>query len=297
MSIREPSQTELREFYALYPRDAVAAAREPTIKPLRLTNKHLDDLTATMGVIDAQSGSERVRRSLSEAAEYFTSSLWLQEAPALSKVERELRQIATSARKLSRLVLNDPSNTHQMTYAIRGWLHMAADEYGARVGRPPEIDRYAIPWNYWSACKLPSILQSIDLLEHLAELAALQVRRELAGKSKGSAFGAAKREAMRVLVHRLALAWLHAKGTPPGDGTDAYNKGKASGPFIRFAHRFISILRKVVTEEQRRYLPTIDDELSVTPDMIRAHLRVFRFRLLPREEREVRMVKSGRKKT
>jgi len=153
-------------------------------------------------------------------------------------------------------------------------MRIAAEKYGQQVVDTTERRGWDVPWNFWPAYRLPSAIQSVELLEHWAKMAKEMVDADV-GKSKGSR----GKSSARVLVHRLALAWLHARKQPPGRGYDPINS-RADGPFIRFASRFVEIMRLNVPPSLRTQLPTIDRELNaLTPDAIRGHLRLFLRRL------------------
>ena len=273
MNIKNPSDEELRELVYQFKETSFHSpyAPLPQFERIRLTNEQISELLALLGGTEEPEPRNYSRRQLVEAAEYYCDSLWHQETISPSVAAKKLSNVCSGARKL--LNSFDDSSLQTRLY-VQSFMRIAAEKYGHQVMSTTERRGWDIPWNFWTACRLPSAVQSVELLEHWAEMAKEMLQPDI-GKSKRNR----GKSAARVLIHRLALAWLHARRRPPGAGYDTINS-KADGPFIRFASRFVELLRLNVPPSLRTQLPTIDHELStLTPGAIRGHLRLFLKRL------------------
>ena len=214
---------------------------------------------------------DHIRQQLVEAAEYYCNSLWHQETIAPSIASKTIGNICSAAR---RLLDSFDSSSLQTRLYVQSFMRIAAEKYGQQVMDTTERRAWDVPWNFWAAYRLPSAIHSVELLDHWAKMAKEMIDADV-GKRKGNR----GKSAARVLVHRLALAWLHARKHPPGAGYDAINM-RAEGPFIRFASRFVELLKLNVPLSLKTQLPTIDQELDdLTPGAIRGHVRLFLRRL------------------
>ena len=186
------------------------------------------------------------------------------------------------------LIRTDRSHGTTLHYYALGMLQQAATEYGRKVGRPAGCNPQEIPWNFWDAYRLPSAIDSVALIAHWATLAEGLIQRyaELDKEDRarsgrtGTYLG---KPAARVLIHALANIWGNAKGKPPSDNHP---------PFIKFATQFVWCLKSNLTDKQRRYVPTIEDELDnlTSTDAVRAHLRTYLGRL--RREKMAKLAKQ-----
>ena len=214
---------------------------------------------------------DHIRQQLVEAAEYYCNSLWHQETIAPSIASKTIGNICSAAR---RLLDSFDSSSLQTRLYVQSFMRIAAEKYGQQVMDTTERRAWDVPWNFWAAYRLPSAIHSVELLDHWAKMAKEMIDADV-GKRKGNR----GKSAARVLVHRLALTWLHARKHPPGAGYDAINM-RAEGPFIRFASRFVELLKLNVPLSLKTQLPTIDQELDdLTPGAIRGHVRLFLRRL------------------
>ena len=229
----------------------------PQFERIRLTDQQIGELLALLGVPEKPGPRDYIRQQLIEAAEYYCDSLWHQETIAPSVAVKNLTNFSKAARKLLSS-FNDPSL--QTRLYVQSFMRIASEKYGQQVMDTAERRQWSVPWNFWTAYRLPSAIQSVELLEHWAEMAKKILQPDI-GKSKGNS----GKSAARVLIHRLALAWLQARNQPPGAGYDTIN-AKADGPFIRFASKFVELLKVNIPLSLRAQLPTIDRELSaLTP--------------------------------
>lgn len=90
-----------------------------------------------------------------------------------------------------------------------------------------------------------------------------------------------KKPAMRVLIHRLGLAWLHARGEHPKVSVSPKTR-KPGGEFIRFVQHFITAMREQTKEKHIKAAPNITHELKgATPNAIHSHVKAFNQQLMP----------------
>ncbi len=260
MSIAKPTDEELRELFFLFPEGKAAADRMPQIEPLKLGNAELDRFVAALGNIPEAYSRQWVRKQLAEAAEYFCNGYALQKYPRPSETARRFAAIQAAAQSLIQAL--EPNGA--MTSDIQAYLQIAADEYGSRVRRPVDVGLYDIPWNFWSAYKLPSVIESVRLIEHWAELAQARLQRNVEENKRKKRTGNLGDPAVRVLVHRLALSWI-------------YVRGEVFIGFTSFAREFIEAMKERLTDAQRSHFEHIGNKLShaSSEQAIRNHLRSF----------------------
>jgi hypothetical protein len=282
MSIQKPSEQELRDHYFIFdnnkPREL---GWRPKIEPVRLADKTVDDLLKTLRPFSTSVQTDYIRQKISEAAEYYWRTLWEQTAPSPAKALTRLTKVQNAAKVLTAHTGSQSRAADRLDYHIQSYLLSAADEYGQQVGKP-EAASQEIPWMFWSRFRLPSAITSVALIEHLAGLAKKQIeaRVQLDGrKTKKASI------ANRVLIDRLALVWMSAKGSPPPDD---------SVLFYQLASRFVLGVEARLTPQHRRLLPTIQSEIEKLkkPNVVRWHLRRFLLRLEEERERRDRKLRT-----
>lgn len=166
---------------------------------------------------------------------------------------------------------------------VHTWLRQAAEKYRDHVKLPADVSPYDVPWNYWEAWALPRAIAGISLLELWAKEASALVTRTSDTKRRG----AARKHALRVTIHRLALCWLHAFGKAPGAGIRVVEKRAikakdqyiADGPFIRFAISFFEGMKQCTNDKQMSDYPQLKKLLKPSRDTIRKYLQQFKTRL------------------
>lgn len=277
MTIADPTEEEVRELYFLFAPDKVAQPRLPSVPELVLASQ---DVTALMRVLDERRNT-RIARSyleehLTQAARYFPRDLYLQERPSASALDARFRSMQKAAWKLLEVLTVRSARPSEMRDdEIAARLQMAASTYGSRIGHPePSPPPETIHWNFWETCKLPSVITGVSLLEHWATMVREQLRteRRKGRRNRGNT-------AFRVLVHRLALVWLHNGGKRPGAGYSLSRGGESA--FTRFVRQYLKAMLSVIRDEHLRYTPTIAAQLKRSDDSIRGQLRVFNRRLPP----------------
>ncbi|MBI3918166.1 MAG: hypothetical protein HY322_14315 [Betaproteobacteria bacterium] len=275
MSVKNPSDEELRDILFRFNETNVGWPYELVpFEQSYLTPEQIEYLVRLLGTTRA---GDHVRQELAEIAECYCRDLWFQEKPSPSEIKRRLTQIQTSAHKLLRSFHARDDSSQQAKAFVQSYMRLATSEYARRMKEEyPEFARDT-PWNFWTAYRLPSAIQSVELVEHWAESAIAIVDRE--SRPKGRVVKTKKnvgKTAARALVRSLAGVWRHAHGEFPGAGYST-TKREADSPFTRFTLKFIKFLRANVTADRRRHLPNIDNELSdLTADAIRGHLRTFK---------------------
>lgn len=197
-------------------------------------------------------------KGLLDPAGWFLRSLVLQNYPPSSQIDKSLEQIESAASRLRRNLSNP---------LVWPYMRMAA-------GDIVEDDH-----------TLDTAVAAVENLRRWSQEARGIVRRndetkrkDRPTKGKGKSKGLPKRSAMRVLIHRLALLWMHThKGIRP---TVSVNRdGTSGGKFIRFAQSYIKAMRNQTTDKHRRHAGNIEEELNVTANAIASHLRFFLARL------------------
>ena len=235
---------------------------------------------------------------LHDAARWFTSSLVQQNYPPSSQIDKLLERIESAASRL-RFGLSNPLATPYMRMAagdvveddrtldtaflavenLRRWSQEAREiirRYD-EIERIDEAERKALGEAIADANARGERKATRDAIAEARARA--KVDNTAKRRTKGTPKGRAKKSAMRVLVHRLALLWLRTHhGIPP---TVSVNRdGHASGKFIRFAQGYINAMREQTTDEHRQHARNIDAELAeVSTDTIAWHLRMFTARL------------------
>lgn len=229
-----------------------------TIPEHHFTEDQIATFCKLLGTSPKNLSRKMVEEYLLGAGRGFTSSLVQQNYPSNSQIEKSLEKIESAAARLRASLLN-PLTTPYMRLA---------------AGDVAEDDR-----------TLSTAVVEVENLGRWSKEAREEIGRSDEGersadaerKPKGKPRGRAKRMAMRVLIHRLALLWLHThKGTPPT--VSVKKDGSSSGQFIRFAQSYIKAMRKQTTSEHRRYAGNIDKELDVSADAIVSHLKIFKAR-------------------
>ena len=306
MSIAKPTDEELRDICAPFLGKKTADARMPSIPEIRFSNAEVSELLKLLG----RDTADINHQELLNAGRWFPDALYLQELQSNSELEKAFAGIQNAALSLLEKLGVKGGSTTRIPHSVSAYLQIAACEYGIRVGRPRT--REQMPWNFWEAYKLPSVIVGVSLLEHWAGMARDRLRagilRHAAEKQRRNP-GAT---AMRVLIHKLAFVWRHTTGEWPGAGFSS-SRGTADGPFIRFALRYLEFMRKNITAEHRQHVPCIDAELTVARrarqaqsanyarhenerirDSIRVHLKSFKRRLA--SSKSSQMARSPRRK-
>lgn len=284
MSVGNPSEKELRDILFLFEETNIDSPYYPPfILGTPPNDAQLGELTKLLGV---PALTEWTRKELIETAEAFCLSLSHQEAIPLKYAKKRIEVIRNSARKLldtfnviesssrkNKASVKKYASAHTIPF-IQPFMRMGASEYARNIHQQyPDLARM-VPWNFWGAYRLPSAIQSVELLEHWAELAIVHL--DNLDKKSGARKGNQGKIAARVMIQRLARAWQSAKGALPGAGYSTH-RTRADGPFIRFSLEFIEQLRTNATAEQKGYLPSFDKELNgLTEDSIRGHLKAYK---------------------
>lgn len=236
------------------------------------------------------------------AARWFTSDLVQQNYPPSSQIDKSLERIESAASRL-RVNLLNPLATPYMRMAagdvvkddrtldtavvavenLRRWSQEAREIVTRHdeAERRDEAERKAIGK---AIAETNAGGERKATPEAIAEaIARAKAENTAKRRAKGKPKGHAKRTAMRVLIHRLALLWLHTHGgTPP---KVSVRNNHASGKFIRFAQFYIQAMRKQTTSEHlkfaksRKFARFIDKELDISADVIAWHLKTFTARL------------------
>lgn len=276
MSISEPTDEELRELYFLFRQNKPSDPRMPIIPEITITDQQVTEL---ISLLAPKYPLHPLRmKELIDPGRYFPDSLYRQKFPSHSEIQLRFEKIQRAALALLDALGVTSASTTKLPPEVTSYLQIAAADYGEHVGRPEGINRKDLHWEFWPACKLPSVITSISLLEHWAGMARDRQESEVNRRKAEPKRTHSGDSAFRVLIHRLALVWLNTHGTAPGAGFSS-SHGRAQGPFIEFAAAYLGAMQKHITPEHRRYLPTIDKELARNKDSIRTQLLHFKRRL------------------
>jgi hypothetical protein len=294
MSIAKPTPKELREHYFLFPDREGAVPRFPNFPSIQFTEAELEELLQPLRA-QANYGHDNetwLRNQLAEAGAYFPRDLYHHLRPSLSGTERRFIKIQNAANALLNSLGVTSKSPRTLPAEIEAWLQMAAARYGQDVGLPEGVAPMEVHWDFWSGCKLPSVVVGISLLEYWASVACADLRKSIKNRkiptirAVSGAVPPGQKElrrrnsgdaASRLLIQNLARFWHQWTGKMPGAGFHVPSNS-ADGPFIRFAQRYFRMMQKHITDEHRLHFANneIDTRLGATKDSIRAHLRGYK---------------------
>lgn len=289
MGVSAPSDRELRDIVYQFEEtsDYCPYPAIPDMPPLLLTAGQVERVMTILG----DPRRRNVEKELREAAKYFPNALWTQDNPAPSHVQRKIKEIQNRALALRESFENIQSL--QMKMSVFSFLRQGVEIYRDTLASEHNIAALNLPWNFWTAHKLPSTIAAIEMLEHLAGLASVtldRIIRQDALQRRGRRNSG--RTAARVLIMNLALAWLHTKGCWPFAGPDTYVRTR-NARFMKFCRTFLAETKTLVTDVHRSYLPNIDRELTLNGPAIQGHLNRLK-RIVAHYAKEESAAKAGK---
>lgn len=224
------------------------------VDPIRLTQEQEDAaLLLLAGSFVLNFGPHDWRRAaIASAVSGYAEHYKIQTAPRLPETRRRLERLRATAKAFEKMATAED---------VRQYLGMAAIDYatenkvGAALGGARDIAK-------WCAESESYIRRLLE-----AEKAATKRGQKGYGANRGN-------PSSRVLIHNLALAWLHSYGVPPAKTLGSSNK------FFGFV-RFIALAMIAnLTTQQRRQLRGIERELKIlalekNDKVVRNHLVIF----------------------
>ena len=285
MSVENPTKQELQELLFRFPESNSKSRyqRLPVIPPIELRNVQVTKLVKLLGKLKNPELEGHIRQQIKDAAKYFPNELMLQNLPAPSHLIRKFKGIQSAAVCL-RKKLNNIDDT-LLKSSVFAFLLQGIDEYAHRIRQLPDCADTDIPWNFWTAYRLPSALQSIELLEHWTGLAIERLTKVMnSNKQEWQQRGyQGKRthkgkSATRVLIHRLAIIWSTGKGILPVARLGTQMNTRTTG-FVKFSSQFVKSVEANVTKKHEAYLPQIKKELELDANAIQTRLKTLKERL------------------
>lgn len=232
------------------------------VDPIRLTQEQEDAaLLYLPGSFALNIGPHDWRRNaIASTVTAYAEHYKIQTAPRLPDTRRRLEQVRAMAKALEKLATAED---------VRQFLSMAAIDYStesktdAALGGVRQIAK-------WCA-------ESENYIGRL-----LQQEKEATARGQ-TGYGANRgNPASRVLIHNLALAWLHAFGVPPAKTLRQLNRrgDVTDNKFCGFVRFIAAAMRANLTATQRRQLRGIGLELKTLADegndkVVRNHLVMF----------------------
>lgn len=281
MSIAKPTEEELRGLYFLFQQNTRPVPRFPVVLPIELSESELEELIAPLRPKARHGHTNEIwfRTQLAAAGKGFPAALYQQNRPAISETERRFKRIQSAANNLLESLGVTGKSSRGLSDEIETWMQVAAEMYGAKVGTPSDVEPTAIPFGFWTAYKVPSVIVGIGLLEHWSGIAQEELRVFIKPRRSVKRTNAGD-TAIRVLIHCLAGFWWQWHGNVPWGGYNV-SKGTADGPFIRFAEKYLQLMRKNISQEHRKVFSgnKLDSALTLSKNSIASHLRGFKARI------------------